>query len=60
MNWVAWLWAFGAIYILGFAAVLWFNLNLGPITFGLALFRAVVWPLYVFTGIPVGQSLPMD
>lgn len=51
------LWTAIGVYLLGFAAVLCVNVFAGPVTLGLALLRAVVWPLWVATGIPEGQRL---
>lgn len=53
-------WIVGSIYVVGFAFVLFMEVTMGPVTFPLALVRALVWPLYVFFGIPGGQRLPMD
>lgn len=43
------------------AAVLAFivNANIGPVTPGLALLRAALWPLWL-AGMIQGQRLPMD
>ena len=48
-----------AIYLV--IAVLAFiaNASIGPVTPGLALLRAVLWPLWLMGMIP-GQHLPMD
>jgi hypothetical protein len=35
------------------------NANIGPVTPGLALMRAVLWPLWVMGFIP-GERMPMD
>lgn len=48
------------VYVVGFIAVLWFNLMIGPLTFGLCLLRALVWPVWVTTGYPHGAPLMMD
>lgn len=49
------------IYALGFGAVLFIERWDGtPATWGLSLARAVLWPLYLFTGIPKGTRYPMD
>lgn len=42
------------IYALGFPVFLALNLTIGPVTPALALLRAVLWPLWVVTGIPHG------
>ena len=49
-----------AVYLLGFAAVLWMSVVAMPGTFGLVLWRALLWPLFLFFGIPRGRRLPMD
>lgn len=50
MNWALWVYVIGAVYVLGFVFVLWIGITMGPVTFGLALVRALVWPLYLFWG----------
>lgn len=55
-----WVWAFGTVYVLGFVFVLWIGISMGPVTFGLALLRALVWPWYLVFGTPAGTTLPMD
>jgi hypothetical protein len=57
---MAWVWTFLGIYIVGFVLVLGFNLAIGPITPGLCLLRAAVWPVYIATGWPQGYPMPMD
>lgn len=54
------IWSLVGLYVFGFVTVLFLNLNIGPVTPGLALVRAVVWPLWVTTGRPAGERLPMD
>jgi hypothetical protein len=54
------LWSIGFIYIAGFLLVLWMNIASGPVTLGLSLLRAVVWPLYLATGWPHGVVGGMD
>lgn len=54
------LWVAVSIYLIGFAFVFSIEIMAGPVTFGLALVRALVWPLYLFFGIPKGVRLPMD
>lgn len=51
----------GPIYFAGFLAVLYFQPLVAPnATWQLMVLRAVLWPLYVMTGIPRGTPLPMD
>jgi hypothetical protein len=47
------------IYAIGFVAIFALNLAIGPVTTGLAAARAALWPLWVTTGIPTGQRLPI-
>jgi hypothetical protein len=47
------------IYLVGVVAILSLNLAIGPVTTGLAAARAALWPLWVTTGIPNGQRLPI-
>lgn len=54
------IWSLVGLYLFGFGTVLVLGLNIGPVTPGLALLRAIVWPLYVTTGRPRGERLPMD
>lgn len=54
------LWTVAVIYGVGFLGALALNLGSGPVTLGLSVVRAVVWPLWVATGKPEGQRLPMD
>lgn len=50
-----------AIYLAGFLLTLVVNLApLGMVTFGLALLRSLVWPIWITTGWPRGEPLPMD
>lgn len=46
-------------YALGGVAVFWLHTQL-PVTLGLALARSAVWPIWITTGWPHGQPLPMD
>lgn len=46
-----------ALYVVGFVAVLWLNLLIGPPTFSLCLVRALVWPVWIATGWPHGVPL---
>lgn len=53
-------WLIGA-YVLGFVGIFLLNASIGPVTLGLALARAAVWPIWVATGWPQGQRmLPGD
>lgn len=54
------IWTVGTVYVLGFVFVFAMEVTAGPVTLGLALLRATVWPLYLVTGIPTGNRLPMD
>lgn len=54
------LWTVVSVYLVGFAFVLVIEMAAGPVTPGLALLRAVVWPLYVTAGIPKGVRARMD
>ena len=58
MAW--WIWTLIGIYVAGFALFFWVNLMIGPVTRGLALLRAAVWPIFWLTGWPHGTQLPMD
>lgn len=58
MTW--WAWTIIGIYVLGFVLIFWLNANIGPVTLGLALLRAAVWPIWVTTGWPAGVPLTMD
>jgi hypothetical protein len=49
-----------AWYLIPFALVLTVELTAGPVTPALATLRAVVWPLYVTTGIPQGERAIPD
>lgn len=55
-----WIWFFVALYFVGFMCVFVLNLNIGPVTPGLAFVRAVVWPLWLATGWPSGTVQPFD
>jgi len=55
-----WIWILIAVYVVGFAVTLAFNLAIGPLTFSLCLFRALVWPIFWITGWPHGTPLTMD
>jgi hypothetical protein len=58
MAW--WIWTLAGIYIVGFVMVFMFNMAIGPITPGLCLLRAAVWPWFILTGQPHGIPLRMD
>lgn len=48
------------IYLAGFAAIFAINICVGPVTLGLALLRALVWPIWWLTGLPHGAPMTMD
>lgn len=48
-----------AIYLLGAGGIFWMHTQM-PVTFGLALLRSAVWPIWIATGWPNGSPLPMD
>lgn len=53
--------ALAVIYAAGFLLTLVVNLvPLGMVTFGLALLRSLVWPIWIVTGWPRGEPFPMD
>lgn len=52
---MSWLWWMLIVYAVGFGATFAFNISIGPVTPGLSLLRAAVWPLYWLTGWPAGQ-----
>lgn len=53
--------ALAVIYAAGFLLTLVVNLvPLGMVTFGLALLRSLLWPIWIVTGWPRGEPLPMD
>jgi len=58
MPW--WAWTIISIYAVGFVFFLWLNLMSGPLTLGLCLLRALLWPLWIATGIPHGAPMVMD
>jgi len=53
------IWIAVAIYLGIAALVLIFNLSIGPVTFGLALMRGLLWPLTLMGMIP-GERMRMD
>lgn len=53
--------ALAAIYLTGFLVTMVVNLApLGMVTFRLALLRSLLWPVWITTGRPRGEPLPMD
>lgn len=54
------LWSLFSIYLIGFAVVFAAEAGSGPVTLGLSLVRASVWPIYISTGWPKGQRARMD
>lgn len=59
INW--WPWLLAAAYLIGAVLTFLFFMRLnGLISPGLALLRAVVWPVFWTTGWPAGARLPMD
>lgn len=48
------------IYVLGFLLFFFMELTVGPVTPGLALLRAAVWPIFWATGWPHGSPTIMD
>lgn len=54
------IWSLLSIYLIGFAFVLVVEVGSGPVTLGLSLVRASVWPIYITTGWPKGQRARMD
>lgn len=55
MPW--WVWMIVVIYGVGFAFTLALNLAIGPVTFGLCLLRALVWPIWIATKWPQGVRM---
>lgn len=49
------LWTFAGVYLLGLGLFFWVNLMSGPVTPGLSLLRAAVWPIWITTGWPEGE-----
>lgn len=47
------------IYLIGFVIIFLLHTQM-PVTLGLALMRAIFWPIWVTTGWPNGSPLPMD
>lgn len=48
-----------ALYFLVAVLIFWMHTQM-PVTLGLALMRSAVWPVWIMTGRPQGQRLPMD
>lgn len=45
-----------AVYMIGFVGVMWMHIAMeAPVTFGLIMLRSLLWPLYLFFGIPKGR-----
>lgn len=59
---MAWeIWFLIGVYVLGFLVVFVGHIvYLQMVTPGLALLRALVWPIYWLTGWPAGEPLRMD
>lgn len=55
-----WARAIFGVYSIGFILTFWLNVMVGPLTLGLCLLRAVVWPIWVTIGWPHGVPLTMD
>lgn len=59
MAW--WVWTLIGAYCLGFVVTFAGHVVfLQMVTPGLALLRAAVWPIFLTTGWPSGEPLPMD
>lgn len=59
MPW--WIWTILGVYVVGVVATLLLHMiYLQMVTLGLAMFRAVVWPIFWTIGWPHGAPLPMD
>lgn len=54
------LYTVAAWYLIPLMLVFVVEVTAGPVTPALATLRAVVWPLYVTTGIPEGERARMD
>jgi len=52
--------AISVVYFSGFVVVFIGEMKAGPVTFGLALLRAFVWPIWLLTGWPSGQVQGFD
>lgn len=52
MTW--WMWTLIGVYLIGFVFFFWFNIAIGPITTGLAFWRAIFWPIWIMTSWPHG------
>lgn len=46
---------FGIVYFLGGAFTFGIQTQM-PVTFGLAVLRSFIWPLWITTGIPKGET----
>lgn len=51
--------AIAVVYVIGFALTFWLHTQM-PVTTGLAILRSYLWPVWVLTGRPHGQPMPMD
>lgn len=47
------------IYLIGACGTFWMHTQM-PVTFGLALMRTVLWPIWATTGHPEGQRMETD
>jgi hypothetical protein len=60
MHWIIWIAV--TIYVIGFVFIFWFHITSMPVTPGLALLRALLWPAWIISGgeWPHGTPMPMD
>lgn len=49
-----------AVYLMMFLLILALNASIGPVTPGLALARAALWPVWIATGHPSGTVTVYD
>lgn len=59
MSLGTWIWIVAGVYVAIGVLAFVVNANIGPVTPGLALLRAVLWPLWLAGMIP-GERMPMD
>lgn len=52
-------WCAPVVWFAGFLLIFAMHTQM-PVTFGLALLRSLVWPIWIVTGWPHGSPLPMD
>lgn len=52
-------WLVGVAYGIVVVGAMYINSQL-PVTLPLALLRSIVWPIWLTTGWPHGQRMPMD